>query len=719
MKRSRAVYRHADLRRLIEPQVVAVVGASSKSGSFGQRTLANLARFSGRVYGVNPKSAGELIAGVQSFPSVRELPETPDCVVLAVGGDLVPSILEECAERGVGGAIVYASGFAEVGTPEGIAAQERIASIGQAGGVRILGPNCLGLINTRLAAGLHFVPSFPDMELVPGPVSLVSQAGGFGYGLVQGMKRGIGLGHFLSAGNSVDVDICDLIAYLADEPNTKVIAGLFEGVKDGNRFLEAAELARDRGKPVVVCKTGNSQAAREVALSHTGTLVGTRAAYAAAFERAGVISLDHMDGLLETSKFLAGAGEPRAGKGVGVLAASGGAAVSMADKAEQYGVGLPKMATSTSQRLRSILPGFGSIANPADLTAEVLKTGETFVGCLDAFASDPSFDAVVIPFTNAGPESAGVRAPMVNEVARRTGTPMAAVWLSDWLAGPGSEVFDADPSVPLFRSADHCFEAIAHWLRWHEQKRSRAQVSQEPRLSARSAKEHAKAALSSLPANVRTLDELTSKQVLAAYGIGILKEKLATTIEEAVLAADAIGYPVALKIVSPDISHKTEVGGVELLLSNASAVRQAFDRVVTNVRRNKPEALIDGVVVQQMITGGSEMVLGARIDPQFGPLVAVGFGGTLVEILRDTTTRLAPIDEQQARQMLGLLKGYPLLQGYRGSPAANISALAQSIARFSEFVADNADLLAEVDVNPLVVNASQCVCIDALIVRNQ
>lgn len=716
MNLSRSLYRHADLRRLIEPQVVAVVGASAKAGSFGQRTLANLQRYSGRVYGVNPKHAGDL-NGVPCFPSVRELPEAPDCVVLAVGGEFVPSVLEECAERGSGGAIVYASGFAEVGAPEGLATQQRIGEIGRASGMRILGPNCLGLINTRIGAGLHFVPSFPEMELIPGPVSLVSQAGGFGYGLMQGMKRGIGIGHFLSAGNSADVDICDFIAYLADDPHTKVIACLFEGVTDGSRFLEAAELARERGKPVVVYKAGTSQAARKVALSHTGTMVGAREAYSAAFERAGVIALDHMDGLLETAKFLAAAGVPRTGRGVGVLATSGGAAVSMADKAEQHGVDLPQMADSTSAKLQSIVPGFGSIANPADVTAEVLRTKETFVGCLDAFAADPSFDAVVIPFTNAGPESAGARAPMVTEAARRTGAPMVAVWLTEWLSGPGSDIFDNDPNVSLFRSSDHCFEAISHWLRWHERRKRLGERVESRRLSEPSAKERARAILRDLPPNVPSVDELRSKQILAEYGIPILKEQFAVTREEAVQTADALGYPVALKIVSPDISHKTEAGGVELELFDSASVRSGFDRMMANVKRNRPEALIEGVVVQQMASRGIEMVLGARVDPQFGPLVAVGFGGTLVEILRDTVIRLAPIDLSQAMKILASLRGYPLLQRYRGGPATDLDALAQAITRFSELVADNADLLQEVDVNPLIANGSGSICVDALIVK--
>ncbi len=718
MTRSRQagqVYRHAQLRRLVEPKVVAVVGASAKAGSFGRRTLDNLGRYSGRTYAVNVRHQGDL-GGVPCFPTVRDLPETPDCAILAVGADLIPQVLEECAERGVGGAIVYASGFAELGTAEGLAAQDRIAAIGRAGGMPIVGPNSIGLVNTRLGAGMLFIPSFAQMKLIDGPVSIVSQGGGFGYALMQGMERGLGIGHFLSPGNSADVDICDFIAYLAEDPQVRAIACMFEGVRDGERFLQAAELARDRGKPLVVYKVGSSETARQAALSHTGTLVGSKAAFTAAFERADVIAIDHMDGLLDTANFLARAGAPRAGKGVGVMATSGGAAVSMADKAEQHGVRLPVLADDTSERLHAIIPGFGSIANPADLTAEVLKTKESFVGCLEAFAQDPSFDALVVPFVLAGPESTRPRAPLLCEVARRTGLPIAGVWLTEWLSGPGSEVLDGDSHASLFRSADHCFEAIAHWMRWHERTKRRAARAPTVRLSEPAAASRARALLRERPPGAPGLDEVRSKRILSGYGLRVPEERLAATAEQAVQAAEAIGFPVALKIVSPDIAHKTEAGGVALHLADAQAVRAAFDRVMAHAGRHRPGARLDGVVVQQMVGRGVEMVLGARIDPHFGPLLLVGFGGVLVELLRDTVVRLAPVQAAEARQMLKSLEGFRLLQGYRGGAKADLDALAQAIARFSEFVADNAALLREVDVNPLVVDGSSCICVDALIV---
>ena len=717
MGTTRPVYGHEDLRRLIAPKVVAVVGASPAPGSFGERTLSNLSGFAGTLYGVNPKYTEA--NGVPCFPSVTELPETPDCVIVAVAAKFVEGILTECADRGVGGAIVYASGFAELGTPEAIAAQERLVAIGREGGVRIVGPNCVGLVNTHLRAGLNFMAGFQDMKLVTGPVSLVSQSGGLGYTMFQGMERGVGIGHYLAAGNSADVDVCDYVSYLADDPDTKVIACLFEGVKDGNRLVEAAERARDRGKPLLVYKMGTGETARQTAMSHTGTLVGAQEAYRAAFERTGAIAIDRLDGLLETANFFARSGAPRSGRGVGVMATSGGAAVVTADKADQHGVPLPQLSPATAEALKEFVPGFGSIANPADLTAEVLKTRETFVGCFEAFAADPSFDALIVPLVFASAVSSGARTPLMSEMARRTGLPIVGIWMNDWLQGPGSEVLDADAHASIFRSTDHCFEALANWFRWHR-RRAEAQARGAPvRLSGREAGEAARAALTSLPRGTRSPDEVTAKDILARYGVGVLKERLAKDADDAARAAQEIGFPVALKIASPDIAHKTEAGGVVLNLADADAVRAAFAQIAAAAKAYAPSARIEGCVVQEMVPGGLELVLGARIDAQFGPLVAVGLGGTLVELLRDTAVGLAPVSAAEAREMLESLKGAALLKGYRGSEPVDVDALAGQVARFSEFVADAADLLEEVDVNPVIVRGARAVAVDALIVTKE
>ena len=712
----RSVYGYEDLRRLIAPDVVAVVGASSTPGSFGERTLSNMRGFSGQVFGVNPKY--KEAAGFSCYPSIAELPVSPDCVIVALAAPFVEDVIRECATCNVGGVIVFASGFAETGTEENKAAQQRIIDLGRETGVRIVGPNCVGLVNTTLGAGLNFMPGFYKTKLVDGPVSVISQSGGLGYTLFQGMERGVGIGKYLASGNSCDVDVCDYISFLAEDPGTKVIVCLLEGVKDGNRFVEAAQKAYDHGKPLLVYKMGIGELSRKTAMSHTGTMVGSREAFDAAIKKTGAVAINRLDGLLEAANFFARAGVPRSGKGVGVMATSGGAAVVTADKAEEHGVVLPPLATVTADKLSKIVPGFGSVANPSDLTAEVLKTKESFVGCFDAFAEDPSFDAIIVPLVFASPESSGARTPIMSEMAKRTGLPIVGIWMNDWLEGPGSEVLDADKRACIFRSSDRCFETIALWQEWHRRRKAPAKKKSARRLSSKTAAESAKKCIDAMKPGEKSLDETKAKLLLAEYGIAPLKEAFAATAKDAVREARKIGFPIAVKIVSPDILHKTEVGGVRLGLTDEDALRAAVEDMTHSISTSLPKARIEGVVVQEMAPNGVELVVGATIDEQFGPLIAVGLGGTMVELLHDTAVRLAPLTASDVGEMLEGLKCYPLLTGFRGSKPVNLDAVTDLIVRFSEFVSDLPDYITEVDVNPVIATADRAVCVDALIAVN-
>ncbi|MGE0230678.1 MAG: acetate--CoA ligase family protein [Flavobacteriaceae bacterium] len=710
---SRSVYSHEEMRRLVAPESVAIVGASPTPGSFGERTISNLAKFTGRLYGVNPKYTEA--AGIPCFPTISDLPEVPDCVIIAVAAKFVEEQVREAAACGVGGVIVYASGFAELGTDEGKAAQARLTRIARETGIKIVGPNCVGLINLTNGAGLNFMPGYGKMDHIIGPVSIVSQSGGLGYGLVQGMERGMGFGHYLAAGNSCDVDVCDYISFLADEPGAKVIVCLFEGVVDGKRLIQAAQRAYDNGKPLIVYKMGSGEIGRKTAMSHTGTLVGSGDAYNAAFEKTGAIVIDRLEALLEVASFFARSGKPRNGTGVGIMATSGGAAVIAADKAEQFGVPLPQLARETADKLKQLVPGFGSVANPADLTAEVLKTKETFVACFDAFAADQSFDALVVPLGFASPESSGARTPLMSEMAKRTGLPIVGIWMSEWLEGPGSKVLDGDERATLFRSSDRCFETINLWLKWHGERDERMKRKGEARRSPKEAAATAAAILDGLEAGARSVDEIKGKEILAAYGIPTPREIIAPDAASAGRAAADIGFPVVIKIVSPDILHKTEVGGVKLNLRSVEEVRAATEDMLKSVARHKPGARIDGVVVQEMAPKGVELVVGAQVDPQFGPLVVVGLGGVLVELLRDTVSRLAPLTAPDVAGMLAGLKSSALLTGYRGSTPVDMEALVDLIVRFSEFVDDMGDRISEVDVNPVIALADRAICVDALI----
>ena len=707
----RSLYSAADLTRLINPGVVAVVGASETQGSFGERTLSNMSGFSGKVFAINPKY--QTLLGRPCVPSLADMPESPDCVVLCVARPMVESMIEGAAAVKAGGVIVYASGFAETAKPDRIEAQQRVVELAHRTRVRVVGPNCVGLANTRSGAGLNFMPDYAGMGHKRGPIGIVSQSGALGYTVLQGMERGIGFSHYLAAGNSCDVDVCDFISYLAEDDDTKAIVCLLEGVKDGARFLTAARKARDAGKALIVYKTGNSETSSKAAMSHTGTLVGSATAYQTAIADAGAIAIDDLEAVLETASFFAKTKAPSNGRGVGILSTSGGAAVICADKAEQHGVPLPALEARTAGALKGVVPDFGSVANPSDLTAEVLKTSETFGFCLDAFQNDSGFSALVMPMIFAHSSSSGARAPTIVEAAARTDRPLAVVWMNEWYQGPGSELLDADSKVCMFRSADRCFATLRAWLDWHEH---RGRQPGAERRSAPSAEAAARAILADAIRRGTTFSETESKRVLACYGIAIPREILARDPVEAASASRQIGGSVAIKIVSPDIMHKTEAGGVRLGLSTPEDVRKGAEDIQASALRHAPQARIDGISVQQMAPPGVEMVLGVKNDRQFGPLIAAGLGGIMVELIGDTAARLAPVDDRTARAMLASLKGYTLLKGFRGKAGVDIDRLIDTICRLSELAHDLRDVVDQIDVNPLIAGTSGVMAADALIV---
>jgi acyl-CoA synthetase (NDP forming) len=707
---ARALYHHDDLRRLINPRVVAVVGASETRGSFGERTLSNMSAFTGKVYAINPKY--QTLLGLPCVPSLIDMPESPDCVVLCVARPMVEGMIESAAAVKAGGVIVYASGFAETSKPDRVEAQQRLVQLAERTGVRVVGPNCVGLANTRSSAGLNFMPDYAGMGHRHGPIGIVSQSGALGYTVLQGMQRGVGFSHYLAAGNSCDVDVCDFISYLAEDDDTRSIICLLEGVKDGGRFLAAARKARDAGKALIVYKTGNSETSSKAAMSHTGTMVGSVVAYRTAIEAAGAIAVDNLEAVLETAAFMSKAKPPSRGRGVGILSTSGGAAVICADKAEAHGVPLPALEAETDRALREVVPDFGSVANPSDLTAEVLKTSETFGFCLDAFLNDSGFSALVLPMIFAHASSSGARAPTIVETAARSDRQLAVVWMNEWYQGPGSELLDTDPRVCMFRSADRCFATLRAWFDWHERRTNQAVGS---RRSNRSAEQAARKIIAENSRGA-ALSETDSKRLLACYGIATPKEILARDADGAALAASQIAGPMAIKIVSPDILHKTEAGGVRLGVSTPEEAHKAAEQILQSCLRYAPQARIDGISVQQMVPSGVEMVLGVKNDRQFGPLVATGLGGIMVELLADTAVRLAPVDDASSRAMLATLKGHALLTGFRGRPGVDVDRLADTICRLSELADDLKDVIDQIDVNPVIASSTGVVAADALIV---
>src|SRR6185503_19018672 len=684
----RSLYTRSQLERLIAPRSIAIVGASPRAGSFGLRTLENLAHFRGDIWPVNAKY--QKVGEHACYASLAALPGKPDLVALVVPREGVEAALNEAAAAGAGGVVVYASGYGEMARDEGSAAQRRLAGIARAARMPMLGPNCMGLVNHELGIGVTFIPEYSKVPRRLGPIAFVSQSGALGYCLAQAAERGLGFRYFFSAGNSADVDVADLISAMADDEGVRAIACLFEGVPSTQRLLEAGERARSAGKPVIVYKLGTSEDGAAAARSHTGSLAGSAASFRALFDRAGFVSVDDYEALVEYAKFFAASGKPLA-RGVAVVSGSGGAGVIAADMAARHGVPMPQPLEATTAVLRSVVPDFGAARNPCDPTGQVLSVPESYAKCCRALLEDPQYGVLLCAMSVASHETGGARAASIAELARTQAKPVSVVWVSEWLQGPGSEAYESDDKVGFFRSIDRGYAAIAAWQRWHEER-----PQKKPRLSGK---------VFANFKNKKIVAEREAKGILAQYGVRCVPEHAAKNAEEALKAAAALGYPVVLK-ADGDIAHKTEAGAVKLDLRDADAVRKACAAMT---------AAKDGFLVQPMLTGGVELVVGVKRAPQVGPVLLVGLGGVLVEIMRDTALALAPVGKAEARRMLERLKGYKLLQGYRGAPAADLDSVCDAIARISEFAADNADEIEEIDVNPLLARPDGAVALDALI----
>jgi acyl-CoA synthetase (NDP forming) len=709
MAESRPPYAYDQLKRVLAPASVAIIGATPREGAFGERVLFNLGGYTGRIHLVNGRY--ETIGNRPCYPSVRALPEAPDCAVVAVGREAVEDVVRDCIAAGVGGAIVFASGYAETGKPERVQQQQDLAAIARAAGMPLIGPNCIGVSLMSLGARITFMPSDEAPLPTARAIGIVSQSGALGYALGQATQRGVSVSHVLTSGNSSDVDMADYVAFLADDPGCAAIALVFEGMSEPRRLLAAAGRAGAAGTPVVVCKLATGEQGAAAAMSHTGTLAGAEAAYRAAFEATGMVVVDDLEALVETTCFLAKVPPRPQARGVAVLATSGGAAIMAADKAELHRIELPQPRTEAREVLEKRIPEFGSPRNPVDVTAQVITDPESLPTCARALLADDQYGAMVLPVVYSG-AVVSQRAPVYQTLAEASGKPLCVVWIAEWMEGPGSREMEELPDVPLFRSMDRCFAALAAWHRLADRRDAPREL---PGPTAMAVRERA-AKMIAAPES-RTLTEREAKAVLALYDVPVVQEHLAGSADEAVAAAEALGYPVALKVESADIPHKTEAGAIRLSLRTKAAVRSAHASAMASALKAVPTARIAGVLVQPMVTGSVEVLIGGRVDPLFGPLVVVGLGGVMVEVLQDRAIGLAPLTPVEARAMLERLKGASLLRGFRGSEGVDMDALAEVVARVGAFLSDHADQVVELDINPIICRGRHIVAVDALIVR--
>ena len=683
----------ADLSRLINPRSIALVGASDREGSIGERTLTNLithSAFGGEVFLVNPTRPE--IRGRRCWPSVAALPGTPDVAVVAVPASGVLTVIEECAARGVAFAVILSSGFGEAGA-EGEREQQRMKEIAGRSGLRLYGPNCPGLTNVNGRLGLTFSPSFPH-DLVQGPIGLATQGGGLGRNVMQAMERGIGIGLWASTGNEVDLQVADFIHYMADAPDIKVIVTLLEGIKDGPKFVAAVQRAAANGKPVIGLKVGKSEYGRRAAQSHTASLTGSAEVNSAVFRQFGVIEVDDIDELVDTAWLFARA-MPGTQDALGIYCSSGGTAALAADAVGSAGLTLATFTPETTAVLRAKLPAYAAIDNPVDTTAMVLSDKtvvETTLGCV---ANDANLGLTIVPIALDYGETTTRMADNIINAQKGCAAPIVPIWMSDRL-GEGYQRLVAAGFAPP-RSVGKAISAIQRWVDYGRWKRANPDV--EP------------VALPPLAAPLgegatRSLSEAQAKQLLRDAGIALLPNALATTADEARALADRMGYPVVAKIASQQIVHKSDIGGVQVGLQDAAQVAAAWRDIMASVAKHQPEAAIDGLLIEKMAPrGGVELMIGVTRDPVFGHVMTFGLGGIYVEIFRDVTRRLLPIGPRDAAAMVREMRCFPLLDGARGRPAADVAALEALLVRISDFVVRHADRIEEMDLNPVWVGA--------------
>ncbi len=693
---------------MIAPRSVAIIGASDDPARIGGRPLRYMvdSGYKGKIFPVNPNR--ESVQGLKAFPSMAEVPEPVDCAIIALPAKMVARVLEECAKQGAKSAIVFSSGFAEAGG-DGEALQSELAAMAQATGIRVLGPNCLGVLNFSTRFFGTFSASGDAGYGAPGSLAIISQSGAYGTHLYSVADSwGLRVSHVLTTGNECDVDVAECIDWAADANEVKVIAAYAEGIRDGDVLIRALEKAREREKPIVFMKVGRSAAGAAAAQSHTAALAGSDQIYDALFAEYGVHRANTTEQLLDAA-YACTAGVFPTGRSAGLVTISGGVGVQMADHAADLGLDIPPMPQDAQVKLKALLP-FAATLNPVDVTAQffndVALVGENFSIMLD----EGNYDFIVAFFTMTA-ASPYVIDPLLKELdALRKRFPDRLIILS--LVGTRDVIARyRDAGYLTFEDPCRALDAAAALVTF-----GRSFSRDKP--SCLSALRDA-ASVKTLPR--RAYSEWSSRELLKDSGIPVVEAKLANSAEEAARAAEDFGAPVALKINSAKISHRTEIGGVILNAGGGAEASRAFETLTARLQKAQGNAAGEGMIVAPMISGGVETILGVQIDPVFGPAVMFGLGGVFVEIFEDVAFALAPFGRDEALHMIDETKGARILKGARGAPPSDIDALADALVALSQFAAEHAASLVSVDINPFVVlrEGKGAMALDCLVVTRE
>lgn len=695
----------ASLDALFNPRAIAVYGASSDPTKIGGRPLDFLkgSGYDGPLYPINPKSA--MIQGLPAFATVSSVPGPVDMAIVAVPAPGVLAALEDCAAKGVGGAVVLSSGFAEVGG-QGAQWQQQITALTRRTGMRVVGPNCMGIINVRRRILGTFTPSAAGFGLVPGRISLVSQSGAFGgYCLSLIRQRGLGLNLWITTGNQCDVDFADCVNHYAQDDGTDVIMGYVEAATDKDRLVAALALARERGKRIVLMKVGSSEAGAQATASHTASLAGSDQVYDGLFKQYGVYRARTIDELFDVAYACSVASQPPKGNRIGLLTVSGGVGALMADVATECGLDVAPMPEDAQRRLKEILP-FAGPRNPVDMTAQLVNDLTLFEKNFQLMLEEGGYDVVVAFLSSVGQvaELSSNLLEQLKKVLQRF--PDRTVIMSMLASAEVRKLYEA-AGVMLFDEPTRAVRAASALVHLAAEAERAKTLSAPPALPA-----------GALAPPAHAINEIEAKRVLASAGIPVVRELLAVSEDEAVRCAAETGYPLVLKIASADIAHKSEIGGVLLGLSDEAQVREGFRTLMQRAHQHAPQARLDGVVVARMAKKGVETILGVHRDPVFGPVVMFGLGGVFVEAFKDVAFRIAPFGVAEARAMINEVKGRILLTGLRGQPPSDEDALADAISRLSVYAARHEDAIESIDINPFVVlpRGEGAMALDALIV---
>ncbi len=679
------------LQSFFNPKSVAIIGASRQKGKVGYEILANLIAggYAGKIFPVNPKA--DEIEGLKCYPDLAAIGETPDLVIVIVPAQFVPSVMEECAKVRVKSAIIITAGFKEVG-PEGKKLEEEVVRIARRAGIRFIGPNCLGLIAPSHKLNASFGGDLP----VPGTIGYISQSGALLAAILDlANANGIGFSSLVSIGNKADIDELDIIKAFGAQRDTKVIAGYLESITDGDVFVREAEEISNR-KPILLMKSGSTTAGAKAASSHTGSLAGGEVAYESAFRRSGIIRCDSIKEQFDFAQAFANQPLPE-GPSVAVITNAGGPGIMAADAIEERGLTFTKLSEETMKKLAENLPPAANVRNPVDVLGDALADRYEFA--LNVVLDDPNVNSAVVLLTPQAMTQSKETAEAVVRIGKKKGKPVLACFLGAAKVQEGVQVLRRGniPQYDAPESAVATLKVMVDYVRWRNRPKRIVRLFPVNRRKVESIIER------HLRQGLLDIGEAEAKEIIEAYGFATPKGSIATTAEQAANIAQQLGFPVVLKIWSPDILHKSDVGGVKVGLKSEQEVKDAFDLMMYRIPKKKPDANILGVLVQEMVrTSGKEVIIGMHRDPHFGPLMMFGMGDIMVEVLKDVAFYLAPLTAEEAKQMLVNTKTYHILKGVRGQEGVDIDAIAEGLQRVSQLVTEFPEIK-EMDINPYVV----------------